>query len=80
MQSIKDKKENRAIPNVERDNWNVKDLADEAANQSSDEILRQTLRGGAAQKKADERDVAGGADKNETPQGREEAKKNSGDA
>ena len=79
MQTEK-KKENQEIPNVERENWNVKDIADESTNQPADEILRQTLRGDETEGDAERRDIAGTADKNETPQGREEAKRNTKDA
>ncbi len=57
-----------------REGWNIQELADEASQQNIDEIQRQTLRGDETKGDADERDNAGNIDKNETPQGREEAK------
>ncbi len=59
-----------------RQGWDVQELADEASQQNVDEIQRQTLRGDETKGDADERDNAGNVDKNETPQGREEAKNN----
>lgn len=72
----KSKKEE--TPNVERDDWNVKDVNNESTNQPSDEILRQMLRGDESKGDADERDIVGGVESIETPQGREEAKKDKG--
>ncbi len=40
-------------------------------------MIRQILRAGENGEKADDRDVVGSADTNETPQGREEAKRDS---
>ena len=65
------------IPNVERDDWNVKELAEESANKPTDETLREVLRGAETKGDAEERDIVGRVDSNETQQGREEAKKGS---
>lgn len=80
IMQTKDKKENQAISNVELEDWSVKDIADESTNLPSDELQRQMLRGDETKGKADDRDIVGGVEKNETPQGREEAKKNTNDA
>ncbi len=61
----------------EREGWDAETLAEEAVNQMPDETMRQILRGGETGDNADELDVAGSADRNETPQGREEAKQGS---
>ncbi len=71
-------KENEEISDVERDDWSVKQIADESTNQPSDETLRQFLRGDETKGDADERDVAGSSASIDTPQGREEAKKDKG--
>ncbi len=61
----------------EREGWNAEKLSEEAAGQMPDEMMRQILRGDETGEKADERDVVGTVDRNETPQGREEAKRDS---
>jgi len=71
-------KDNEAISDVEREDWSVKKIADESTNQSPDESLRQFLRGDESKGDADERDVVGGSASIDTPQGREEAKKDIG--
>ncbi len=62
-----------------REEWNVHELADQASQMDVDEIQRETLRGDETEGNADERDHAGGADRNETWQGREESKNDLGD-
>ena len=57
-----------------RDGWNMQKVAEEASQKSVDEIQRETLRGDETKGDADERDIAGNVDTNETWQGREEAK------
>ena len=57
-----------------RGGWEADEVAREASQQSEDEIQRQIKRGDETKGDADERDVAGTADSNDTPQGREEAK------
>lgn len=70
------KKESSKVPEVERQGWNVKKLNEESSNQESDDTLRRILRGNENKGNPDERDIAGSADFNETPHGREEAKNN----
>lgn len=73
-----DDKEN--VPNIERQGWQSDEIAEEAANQKSDEITREILRGDETKGDPDERDIAGGVDSEDTPRGREEQKhKNGGD-
>ncbi len=55
----------------------VKEISEQSTNMPPDEIKRQILRGDETKGDADGRDVAGSADRNETPQGREEAKPDS---
>lgn len=62
------------IPNIERQGWSAEKISEEATNKDSDEIVRQMRRGDETDGRADERDSAGSAEKNETPQGREETK------
>lgn len=54
--------------------WDIKKLSDEASQKEADEVQREVLRGDETKGDADDRDVAGSADSNETPHGREEAK------
>lgn len=68
------KSETENNPNVEREEWNNKDLGKESVNQTNEETLRQILRGDEQKGNPNERDVTGYASINETPQGREEAK------
>ena len=72
------KEENEETSNVEREDRNIEKIADEAANKSADETLRQILRGDESRGDADERDVVGSSASIDTPQGREEAKNNQG--
>lgn len=69
------KNDQEKVPDVNRQGWNVEEVSEESVNQSADEITRQVLRGDETKGDADERDVVGGVDSNETWQGREEAKK-----
>jgi len=57
-----------------REGWDVQKLSDEASQQNTDEIQRETLRGDETKGDANDRDIAGNVDPNETWQGREEAK------
>lgn len=75
---INSQKDNEEIPSVERDDLNVRQIADESTNQSPDETLRQFLRGDETKGDPDERDVVGGSASIDTPQGREEAKRDKG--
>ena len=61
-----------------REGWNSEQIAAEASGKDEDEIQREMKRGGATGEAADERDVAGSVDSDETPQGREENKNNAG--
>lgn len=70
----KDNEEN--IPDVERQDWNAEKLVEESANKESDEIVRQMLRGDETEGDADERDVAGSPDSEDTNYGRKQTKKN----
>lgn len=72
------KEDSEKIPNAKREDWSVRQVADESVNQSTDETLRQFLRGDETKGDPDERDVVGGSDSIDTPQGREEAKKDKG--
>lgn len=65
------------LSDTEREGWNAEKLSEEAVNQMPDEIMRQILREDETSEDVDDQDVAGGADRNETPQGREEAKRGS---
>ena len=70
------KKENRNIPSeAGRDEWSVDKLHEQSSNELPDETLRRTLRGNEQKGDGDSRDIVGNVDSNETPQGREEAKK-----
>ena len=64
------------MPKINRQGWDAEKLADESTNQPSDEMMRQILRGDEADGNADDRDIAGSANSNETPQGREKNKQN----
>ncbi len=63
------------IPDVNREGWSVEQITDEATNKSSDETLRQVLRGDETKGDADDRDIVGSVNFRDTPHGREEAKK-----
>ncbi len=65
-------KNNEEKSGVKNDSWSVEKIADESANKSSDETLRQILRAGEEGENADERDIVGGNERIDTPQGREE--------
>jgi len=72
-----DKKDEENV-NIEPDNLSVQDVADESANKPDDETLRQVLRGDESKGDADKRDIVGSSKTIDTPQGREEAKKDKG--
>ena len=67
------KQDEQKTPNVERDDWDAGTLSKESSNKDSDEISREMRRGDETQGDENERDTAGHANSNETPQGREEA-------
>lgn len=67
-------KENKEIENVEREEWNARELADQSPYLMTDEVQRQMLRGDETKGSPDDRDVVGSVDSNETPHGRKETK------
>ncbi len=67
--------DDKQFAKTEREGWNAEKLSEEGVNQMPDETMRQILRGDETGEEADDRDIAGSADGNETPQGREEAKR-----
>lgn len=71
-----DHKEN--IPNIEKEGWQSDEIVEEASNRQSDEITREMLRGDETKGEPDERDIAGNVSTNETWQGREETKYQTG--
>jgi hypothetical protein len=61
---------------VKRDGWSADKISDEAANKEPDEVTREIARGGEDNKdNADDRDIVGSPERDETPHGREETKK-----
>ena len=68
----------KIMQETNREGWNSEQIAAEASGKDEDEIQREMKRGGATGEAADERDVAGSVDSDETPQGREENKNNAG--
>ncbi len=64
------------FPDVERQDWDAEQLSNESANKSSDDTVREMLRGDETKGNADNRDIAGGVESVDTPHGREETKKN----
>lgn len=71
-------KEKENTPNIKRDGWETKDIAEQGANESPDEVMRRILRGDDDKSAADNQDEAGSVDSEDTPQGREENKKHEG--
>jgi hypothetical protein len=67
------KQDESNTPHAKREEWDVKNLSEEASNKQPDEILRETLRGYETEGDANERDIVGRVNFNETAQGREEA-------
>ena len=64
------------FPDVEKQNWDAEQLAEESTNKPSDEIVREMKRGDETKGNADDRDVVGGVESEDTPHGREETKRN----
>ena len=62
--------------NNSRGEWNAEQITDQASQRSGDEIEREIRRGDETKGNADNRDIAGAADFEDTPHGREEAKRN----
>lgn len=71
----KKKAESDEFPKAQRDEWNAETVSDESVNQMPDEIVRQVLRGDESKGEADERDIVGASQSKDTPQGREETKR-----
>lgn len=68
-------KDGEKIPDVKRDGYSAEEISEEATNKEPDEVTREMNRGDEDNKsEADDRDVAGSANSNETPHGREETK------
>ena len=64
------------FPDVQDQDWDAERLSEESTNKPSDEVVREMLRGDETKGNPDDRDVAGGVESEDTPQGREETKKN----
>ena len=62
--------------NTKRQGWDAEKISEEATNQEPDEIVRQIKRGDESKGDADERDIVGSPETDETPHGREETKHN----
>lgn len=73
--TAENKQDQEKVPKVNRQGWNVDELTKESTNKSSDEMLREVLRGGETGENADNRDTVGSVKSEDTPQGREESKK-----
>jgi hypothetical protein len=71
-------KDKANIPNVEEQGWQSEEIIEEGAYQQADETTREILRGDETKGDPDQRDIAGGADYNETPHGRAETKHQTG--
>lgn len=68
------------VPNIEREGWETKEVAEEGVNESPDDVVRKVLRNGDDNKgDADDKDIVGSTDFEDTPQGREENKNDEGD-
>ena len=59
---------------VEREGWEADDLGSESAYQGETEMARNMNRGNESKNNADERDLAGSVNSNETPHRREQRK------
>jgi len=71
--------ETENVPHIEREGWDTKNIAEEGANESSDDVVRKVLRGDEKKESADRQDNAGSSAFRDTPQGREENKKSEGE-
>ncbi len=69
------KPDKNEISNATPKGWSIEQITNEATNKSSDETLRQVLRGDETKGDADDRDIIGSVSSKDTPHGREEAKK-----
>lgn len=63
------------FPDVEKQGWDAEKIAEESANKSSDEIVKQMQRGNESEESTDNQDTVGGVELKDTPRGREETKK-----
>lgn len=52
----------------------IDEIGEQSSGKDADEIQREILRRGENDEAADDQDIAGSADTNDTPQGREEIK------
>lgn len=68
------KKSDQFTEESAREGWRAEEIYDEASQIDQDDIQRQINRGDESKGNPNERDTAGSVDKNETAQGREEAK------
>lgn len=73
---MNNKENQEKIPNVEKDGWDAEELAEQATNEESDDIVRRMRRGDETVGNPDERDVAGVPDYEELKNKKEQAKKN----
>ncbi|HQU83547.1 MAG TPA: hypothetical protein PKY59_10495 [Pyrinomonadaceae bacterium] len=71
---MNEKNSNQVEQGKKREGWDSKKLSNEASQKDGDEIQRQISRGDESEGNADERDVVGSVEKDETAHGREEAK------
>ena len=68
-------KDGEKIPNVKRDGYSAEEISEEASNKEPDEVTREMARGDEDNKsEADDQDIVGSPDSDETPHGREETK------
>lgn len=67
-------KDDQQFSKTEREDWSAEKISEESTNLSPDEIERQMLRGDETEGNADDRDIAGSANSNETPGARERSK------
>lgn len=61
--------------NINRNGWSADEISEEASNKEPDEVTREIARGDEVNKEnADDQDIAGSPETDETPHGREETK------
>ncbi len=70
------KQNSELFPAVKRQDWDAEQVINEASNMTSDDTVREMLRGDETAGDADDRDIVGGVESTDTPHGREETKKN----
>lgn len=61
----------------EKNNLTIEEVGEQSSGKEADEIQREILRNGRNDQTADNKDIAGSVDSDETPQGRNEAKNES---